>query len=76
MNERANMMENSNEIRPPRTPASAGGIGVRGPHTLHNKNLTNVCKKLRNESEKAYLFIEWHKEFRKHLPKNFKIKFS
>ena len=37
MNEDAIMMENSNEIRPPHTLGTEDGIGVRDPHTLHNK---------------------------------------
>ena len=59
MNEDANMMKNSNEIRPPRTPGTEDGIGVRDPHTLHNNFLTNaseddLCTKCK---QKAYYKI-------------------
>ena len=36
------MMKNSNEMRPPHTPETEDGIGVRDPHTLHNNFSTNV----------------------------------
>ena len=58
MNEDANMMENSNEIRPPHTLGTEDGIGVRDPHTLYNKNLTNHLeyhRKRRLEDYKKYL---------------------